>query len=124
MKRTTIILDGRTLSRDEVVVVARGQAGVELDAAQLTSVARAAAFLAEQVRRQEPIYGVSTGFGWQVPAYTMPDGAKDVSVLRVVVREGLSADLARSLWEDLHAVLDNLDALQPEGHFTQAHFAH
>ncbi|MCB1552936.1 MAG: aromatic amino acid lyase [Xanthomonadales bacterium] len=63
MKRTTIILDGRTLSRDQVVAVARGQAGVELDAAQLTSVARAAAFLAEQVRRQEPIYGVSTGFG-------------------------------------------------------------
>ena len=72
-------------------------------------------------------FDVSAGlrsYGWQVPAYTMPDGAKDVSVLRVVVREGLSADLARSLWEDLHAVLDNLDALQPEGHFTQAHFAH
>ncbi|EUA07315.1 alanine racemase, N-terminal domain protein [Mycobacterium xenopi 4042] len=33
-------------------------------------------------------------FGWQVPAYTMPDNATDVSVLRVVVREGLSADLA------------------------------
>ena len=63
-------------------------------------------------------------YGWQVPAYTMPDGAQDVSVLRVVVREGFSADLARSLWEDLHAVLDHLDAIQPEGHFTQEHFAH
>lgn len=63
-------------------------------------------------------------YGWQVPAYTMPDGAQDVSVLRVVVREGFSADLARSLWEDLHAVLDHLDALRPEGHFTQEHFAH
>ena len=63
-------------------------------------------------------------YGWQVPAYTMPDGAQDVSVLRVVVREGFSADLARSLWEDLHAVLDHLDALQPDGHFTQEHFAH
>ena len=30
--------------------------------------------------------------------YTMPDGAEDVSVLRVVVGEGFSADLARSLW--------------------------
>ena len=72
-------------------------------------------------------FDVSAGlrsFGWQVPAYTMPEGAQDVSVLRVVVREGFSADLARSLWEDLHAVLDHLDALQPEGHFTQAHFAH
>jgi glutamate decarboxylase len=63
-------------------------------------------------------------YGWQVPAYTMPDGATDVTVLRVVVREGFSADLARSLWEDLHAVIDHLDAIQPEGHFTQEHFAH
>ena len=63
-------------------------------------------------------------YGWQVPAYTMPDGAQDVTVLRVVVREGFSADLARSLWEDLHAVIDHLDAIQPEGHFTQEHFAH
>ena len=63
-------------------------------------------------------------YGWQVPAYTMPDGAHDVSVLRVVVREGFSADLARSLWEDLQSVLAHLDALQPDGHFTQEHFAH
>ena len=30
-------------------------------------------------------------FGWQVPAYTMPEHAEDVAVLRVVVREGFSA---------------------------------
>ena len=72
-------------------------------------------------------FDVSAGlrsYGWQVPAYTMPEGAQDISVLRVVVREGFSADLARSLWEDLHAVLTHLDAIQPEGHFTQEHFAH
>ena len=72
-------------------------------------------------------FDVSAGlrsYGWQVPAYTMPTGAEDISVLRVVVREGFSADLARSLGEDLHAVLDNLDAIRPEGHFTQEHFAH
>ena len=63
-------------------------------------------------------------YGWQVPAYTMPEGAEDITVLRVVVREGFSADLARSLWEDLHAVINHLDAIQPEGHFTQEHFAH
>jgi glutamate decarboxylase len=63
-------------------------------------------------------------YGWQLPAYTMPDGAEDVTVLRVVVREGFSADLARSLWEDIHAVLVHLDAIQPGGHFTQEHFAH
>ncbi|GHA73542.1 HAL/PAL/TAL family ammonia-lyase [Cognatilysobacter bugurensis] len=55
-------LDGRSLTRPQLVSVARG-APVELDEAQLPAVARAAAFLAEQVGREEPIYGVSTGFG-------------------------------------------------------------
>ncbi|HEY5780723.1 MAG TPA: aromatic amino acid lyase [Lysobacter sp.] len=55
-------LDGRTLTRAGLVAVARG-AQVELAAEQLPAVARAADFLAEQVRREEPIYGVSTGFG-------------------------------------------------------------
>ncbi|WP_129136019.1 aromatic amino acid lyase [Luteimonas sp. YGD11-2] len=57
-----IHLDGRSLSRTQLVMVAEG-APVELDAGALEAVARAAAFLAEQVRREEPIYGVSTGFG-------------------------------------------------------------
>ncbi|HEY5613430.1 MAG TPA: aromatic amino acid lyase, partial [Lysobacter sp.] len=57
-----IRLDGRSLSRIQLVAVAYG-AQVELAADQLPAVARAADFLAEQVRREEPIYGVSTGFG-------------------------------------------------------------
>jgi histidine ammonia-lyase len=57
-----IRLDGVSLTRAQLVAVARG-AKVELDAAVLPAVARAAEFLAEQVRREEPIYGVSTGFG-------------------------------------------------------------
>ena len=57
-----IHLDGNSLTRDQVVAVAFG-ASVELDQDQLRQVARAADFLAEQVRLQEPIYGVSTGFG-------------------------------------------------------------
>ena len=63
-------------------------------------------------------------YGWQVPAYTMPDGAECISVLRVVVREGFSADLARSLWEDLHAVVEHLNEIKPGGHFTAERFAH
>lgn len=62
MKMNVIRLDGRTLTRAGLVAVARG-AQVELAAEQLPAVARAADFLAEQVRREEPIYGVSTGFG-------------------------------------------------------------
>ncbi|KRG70941.1 HAL/PAL/TAL family ammonia-lyase [Pseudoxanthomonas dokdonensis] len=57
-----IQLDGRSLTRDKLVEIAYG-ASIELDANALKAVARAADFLAEQVRREEPIYGVSTGFG-------------------------------------------------------------
>jgi glutamate decarboxylase len=51
--------------------------------------------------------------GWQVPAYTMPDDATDVSVLRIVVREGLSTDLGRALIKDLTQVCDDLAANPP-----------
>ena len=58
----SIHLDGQSLTREQVVAVAYG-ATVELDEKQLRKVQRAADFLVEQVARQEPIYGVSTGFG-------------------------------------------------------------
>ena len=57
-----INLDGNSLTRAQLIAVAHG-AAVDLDPAALVRVDRAAGFLAEQVRRQEPIYGVSTGFG-------------------------------------------------------------
>src|SRR5688572_28410872 len=59
----TILLDGNSLTRDHVIAIARGGAQVELDAAQLERVQRAADFLAGKVRCGEPIYGVTTGFG-------------------------------------------------------------
>ncbi len=46
--------------------------------------------------------------GWQVPAYTMPADAQEVTVLRIVVREGFSGDLAGKLRDDVAAVLDRL----------------
>ncbi|MBV9321341.1 MAG: glutamate decarboxylase, partial [Mycobacterium sp.] len=63
-------------------------------------------------------------FGWQVPAYTMPDNATDVSVLRIVVREGLSADLARALHDDAINALSKLDKVKPGGANDEQHFAH
>ncbi|MGH8233798.1 MAG: HAL/PAL/TAL family ammonia-lyase [Rhodanobacteraceae bacterium] len=59
----TIRLDGTSLTRADVVAVARGGVGVELDTAQLDKVQRAADFIADKVRCGEPIYGVTTGFG-------------------------------------------------------------
>lgn len=57
-----ILLDGKSLTQHQLAGIAYG-APVELAADALRDVARAAEFLAEQVRREEPIYGVSTGFG-------------------------------------------------------------
>jgi histidine ammonia-lyase len=59
----TIRLDGSRLTRADVAAVARHGAKVELDAAQLKAVQRAADFIADKVRSGEPIYGVTTGFG-------------------------------------------------------------
>ena len=60
---SAIRLDGRSLTRAQVRAIARGGVAVELDSAQLEKVRAAADFLAEQVEKQEPIYGVTTGFG-------------------------------------------------------------
>ncbi|MEU3473164.1 glutamate decarboxylase [Rhodococcus sp. NPDC006774] len=59
--------------------------------------------------------------GWQVPAYTMPDNATDVAVLRIVVREGFSADLGRML---CIAIDDVIAGLKSGGHSTAQAFAH
>jgi histidine ammonia-lyase len=57
-----ITLDGNSLIRDHVAAIANG-APVALDGEQLKKVQRTADFLADQVKRGEPIYGVTTGFG-------------------------------------------------------------
>jgi glutamate decarboxylase len=48
--------------------------------------------------------------GWIVPAYTMAPDAEDVAVLRIVVREGLSTDMASELIDDIKAAVEHLAA--------------
>jgi glutamate decarboxylase len=48
--------------------------------------------------------------GWLVPAYTFPANRQDLAVLRVVVRNGFSHDLADHLLDDLRGVLPRLAA--------------
>jgi glutamate decarboxylase len=48
--------------------------------------------------------------GWQVPAYTFPADRQDLSVLRIVCRNGFSHDLALLFLNDLHAAVDHLNA--------------
>lgn len=49
--------------------------------------------------------------GWLVPAYPMPDDLTEVTVQRIVVRNGFSHDLATSFLEDLRTEVEYLDAL-------------
>ncbi len=49
--------------------------------------------------------------GWQVPAYPMPANIDDMTVMRIVVRNGVSIDLTRLLVDDMNAALKFLNAL-------------
>jgi glutamate decarboxylase len=62
------------------------------------------------------------GKGWLVPAYRMPPDLEHVAVLRVVVRNGFSRDMARMLVDDLHTVVDRL--LRPDRHSEESSAFH
>jgi glutamate decarboxylase len=60
--------------------------------------------------------------GWLVPAYTFPENMQDTAVLRIVVRNGFSTDMADLLLADMRAQVAALQAaphrpipLLPEG---------
>ncbi len=61
--RHVVLLDGSQLTRAQVIAIATGKSLIGLDSRQLDHVQRAADFLSGQVKRGEPIYGVTTGFG-------------------------------------------------------------
>jgi glutamate decarboxylase len=50
--------------------------------------------------------------GWLVPAYPMPDDMSDVTVQRIVVRNGLSMDLADVLVDAITESVSYLDGLE------------
>jgi glutamate decarboxylase len=53
--------------------------------------------------------------GWVVPAYRMAADAESVAVLRIVVREGLSRDMAQCLVDDVVVAIEHLRTLPPDG---------
>ena len=93
----TIKLEGRSLSRAQVVAVAQGKAQVTLDAAQLEKVQQAADFLAAQVAKQEPIYGVTTGFGSNADRLLGAHRARDGMPGAPVPQGSLMEELQRNL---------------------------
>jgi glutamate decarboxylase len=48
--------------------------------------------------------------GWLVPAYTFPENMQDTAVLRIVIRNGFSRDLAGALLGDLKVQVQLLEA--------------
>jgi glutamate decarboxylase len=60
--------------------------------------------------------------GWLVPAYTFPQNREDLSVLRIVVRAGMSHDMAEHLLDylrDQTEFLESLDAPLPDQETTK-----
>ncbi len=66
--------------------------------------------------------------GWLVPAYTFPANREDLSVLRIVVRHGMTLEMADLLLEHLGEVTAELEALDGplprSGTAPKAAFAH
>jgi glutamate decarboxylase len=70
--------------------------------------------LSEGRRRHWDLHDLSAKLrerGWQVPAYPMPADMDDVTVMRVVVRNGVSMDLIRLLLADIRTSVTYLDGL-------------
>ena len=62
------------------------------------------------------VFALSRGLrerGWQVPAYTFPADREDLSVLRVVCRNGFSHDLGDVLLADLRSAVERLNEDRP-----------
>lgn len=55
-------------------------------------------------------------FGWIVPAYTLPPDADKVAVLRVVVKENFSRDMADMLIDDLRKSYTAMTGKDPLAH--------
>ena len=50
--------------------------------------------------------------GWMVPAYTMPKDIEDMVVMRIVVRQGMSRDMADMLINDIRDAVSELEKLE------------
>ncbi|AGA90199.1 glutamate decarboxylase [Thioflavicoccus mobilis 8321] len=102
--------------RDTAMALARGIA--ELGPFELISDGSAIPVFAFKLKPEITRYSVFDvserlrQHGWQVPAYTMPEHAEQVAVLRIVVREGFSSDMAGMLLDDIGQVVEHFEGLR------------
>ena len=50
--------------------------------------------------------------GWMVPAYTLPENIQNYIVMRIVVRQGFSRDMADMLLNDINSAIAELEKLE------------
>ncbi len=74
----TVVLSSESLTRDEVVAVARGFAPVALAPETLELLARKRAAIEALVASGAPVYGVSTGFGALATTFISPEQRRDL----------------------------------------------
>ncbi|XP_031263922.1 glutamate decarboxylase-like [Pistacia vera] len=100
MESTRVLREGlEKMGRFKIV---SKDVGVPLVAFSLKDSSKHTVFeLSENLRR----------FGWIIPAYTMPPNAEKIAVLRVVVREDFSRNLAERLLSNIEEVLKEIDTL-------------
>src|SRR5690348_16718491 len=101
----TILLDGSSLTRAQLVAVARHGASVALDQAQLKRVQRAADFLAGKVSCGEPTYGVTTGFGSNADKLLGAHRVRDELPSAALVKDGPHASEGTLLEELQHNLI-------------------
>jgi len=73
--------------------------------------------LKDDIKLNFTVYDISAKlrrYGWQVPAYTLAWGCEDVSILRIVAKEGFSYDLASLLVKHMKEVIKELKAEEPK----------
>jgi len=52
--------------------------------------------------------------GWQVPSYPLPANRQDLTIQRILIRHGMSGDLATLLLDDISTAVKHLSAGHPE----------
>ena len=51
-------------------------------------------------------------YGWMVPAYTLPASLEDIIVMRIVVKQGFTRDMADMLLADMRSAVAELEQLE------------
>ncbi len=98
----SVTLDGRSLSIDDVVAVARRNVSVALDPKMLKAVAESRKVVEAAVARGQTIYGVNTGFGKLAHVRIPPEQARQLQLNLIRshasgVGDPLSVDAVRAM---------------------------